>query len=153
MRCDRTMGHLLMSPWDPGRWILLGVPMNSCEWEFCTCNYNNFIYDEEDKHKYELTRTIEPEPVIAKTVQTKTISRYHANVPRGGISLGAIHRCQNVNFFSFLEDVILFCMGEKRCEVDRIVGYLRWSIEHCTLAQSVILFVLSSRNVLEAFML
>ena len=43
-----------------------------------------------------LTNTMVDVPVMAKTAQMRNISAYQRGVFRGGISLGAIHRCRNV---------------------------------------------------------
>ena len=51
------------------------------------------------------TNTIVDDPVMAKTVQTSTISPYHFGVHLGGISFGPIkrfHDCEN------LEDIVSF---------------------------------------------
>jgi hypothetical protein len=50
------------------------------------------------------TKTMVEDPVTAKTVQIKTISRYQAQVWRGGISLGSKNRCQNVLLLLMLEE-------------------------------------------------
>lgn len=50
------------------------------------------------------TNTMVDDPVTAKTVQIKTISRYQAKVWRGGISLGSMNRCKNVLLLQLLLD-------------------------------------------------
>ena len=44
---------------------------------------------------FRLTNTIVEDPVIAKTVQINTISRYHAAVQRSGIGTGSRYDLQN----------------------------------------------------------
>ena len=51
--------------------------------------------------KYYVRTTIVEEPVMANTVQMRSISRYQANVCRAGIGLGAKKRCHIVMGFSF----------------------------------------------------